>query len=84
MSELQAGMLALVIAARYDSTQVNIGKMVEVLSLESNNEAIGKGESLVGREGNSVETAKFLRSHLLPIKPECDPLDVTHKEELHA
>ena len=84
MNELQVGGLALVIAARYDLTQANIGKIVDVLSIEPNDEVIAKGESLVGAQGNSIEKARFLKFHLLPIRPESDPLDVTHKEELHA
>ncbi len=86
MSELQVGGLALVVGARF--YQENIGKIVEVELIEDD-EVMVKGEGLVGyieAFDAKVDSAHFwsLKSHLLPIKPECDPLDVTHKEELHA
>jgi hypothetical protein len=84
MSELQVGGLVLIIGARYEVTQVNIGKMAEVVSIEPGGEVIVKSDSIVDKFGGSVDQALCLRTHLLPIKPECDPLDVTHKEELHA
>jgi len=37
MSELQPGMLALIVGSRYAGTQINIGKMVEVISIEPDN-----------------------------------------------
>lgn len=84
MSELQAGGLVLIIGARYEVTQVNIGKMAEVVSIEPGGEVIVKSDSIVDKFGGSVDQALCLRTHLLPIKPEADPLDVTNKEELHA
>jgi hypothetical protein len=99
MSELQPGMLALVVGCVRNP--VNIGKTV-TLSREAFDGDIGPdsmpysgdrtwlitGESLVcvdvlGRERKS--SYSYAKSeHLMPIKPEADPLHVTHKEELHA
>jgi hypothetical protein len=84
MSELQTGMLAMIVGARYAGTQINIGKMVEVISIEPDNQALVKGDSIADQHGGTVDQALCLKIHLLPIKPQCDPLDVTHKEELHA
>lgn len=86
MSELQAGMLALVVGAKH--CHENIGKMVEVVSVDGD-EVFVKGEGLTGYAEwleAKMQTNHLcaLKSHLLPIKPEADPLDVTHKEELHA
>ncbi len=102
MSELQAGMLALVVGAKH--CHENIGKIVTVESFHKAGEPYGngvfkrdlflcKGENLVasfsmGVSGEIVkipgDMAFCSRANLLPIKPEADPLDVTHKEELHA
>ena len=84
MSELQPGVLALIVGSRYAGTQINIGKMVEVISIEPDNQALVKGDSITDQHGGTVDQALCLKTHLLPIKPQCDPLDVTHKEELHA
>ena len=84
MSELQVGGLVLIIGARYEVTQVNIGKMAEVVSIEPGGEVIVKSDSIVDKFGGAVDQALCLRTHLLPIRPDADPLDVTHKEELHA
>ena len=96
MSELQAGMLALVIGCR--NVEVNVGKIVTlerfvttgeiafngpvirdlwIISGDGIGYTVG-GKVVVGNKGLSAP------QHLLPIKPEADPLDVTHKEELHA
>ncbi len=83
MSELKPGVLALIIGSRYESTRANIGKIVEVISLEPSGEVLSKGESLVDKQGNPVQQALCLNTHLLPIKAEPDPLTVTNKEELH-
>jgi len=48
---------------------------------------LARGENLHRvREGNivSADYGLYRSNHLLPIKPESDPLNVTHKEELHA
>ena len=72
MSELQAGMLALVVG--YTTFPVHLGKIVKVISLH------GEMAKVSGAEPQELGLIK----HLRPIKPEADPLDVTHKEELHA
>lgn len=84
MSEFQPGMLAMIVGSRFASTQVNIGKMVEVAHPFDGFEILVSGDSLSGPNGEKVEQALCLPAHLLPIKPESDPLDVTNKEELHA
>jgi hypothetical protein len=78
MSELQAGGLALIIGAvRLPET---IGKIV---TLVASSHSPDEGCDLWYVYG--IEPCLFVRAHhLLPIKPEADPLDVTHKEELHA
>jgi hypothetical protein len=86
MIELQPGMLAVVIGARY--CHENIGKMVEVFGVDGE-EVMVKGSGLIGyieAVDKKFDSEYFwaLKNHLLPIKPEADPLDVTHKEELHA
>jgi len=45
------------------------------------------GEGLTLTQGGKFIDSPFCyieEYHLLPIKPEADPLDVTHKEELHV
>lgn len=101
MSELQPGMLALIIR---DEICENLGKMVAVDRFVRNGDdlpdqttSIGDGWLVIGEgllseiveDGISIglvadNCAVFEASALLPIKPETDPLDVTHKEELHA
>lgn len=94
MSELQAGMLAMVINA---SNQSNIGKIVDVIRPVIQGEPIpeirdrhistidgwlvtGNIQSTGGHVGIGTSYAK----DLMPLPPLADPLDVTHKEELHA
>lgn len=72
MSELQPGMLALVIGCQYHPHHT--GKIVNVVSVE------GDTVTVTGCEPQEYALLK----HPLPIKPEADPLDVTHKEELNA
>jgi hypothetical protein len=99
MSELQPGMLALVIGCRVDP--VLIGSLVTLIKMVEPGESFN-GMTFIGTEncwmveGDSLASIKADGSHLianhsyvaprhlLPIKPESDPLDVTHKEELHA
>lgn len=86
MSELQVGGLALVIGVRF--CQENIGKIVEVEEIQKE-EVLVRGEGLVGYlelQDKKIDSPIFwaLKCHLMPINPEADPLDVTHKEELHA
>ena len=97
MSELQPGMLALVIGA--DKCVENIGKIVQLNHFVRKGEATPKriagldcwvayGDDLFTNA--SIEGLQkpgygiFKPSDLLPIKPEADPLDVINKEELHA
>ena len=94
MSELQPGMLALVINA---VNPENIGAMVDVVRFVNKGDPMpeisdyqtssitgwvvtGSIKNASGHVGCGTAHAK----DLLPIKPEADPLDVTHKEELHA
>jgi len=99
MSELQAGMLALVIGC--NSNPVNIGKIVTLSHKVVKGDLSPSGIVYNGDDGwlitgdgliaVNVFGAELARGYsyakadqLLPIKPEADPLDVTHKEELHA
>lgn len=88
MSELQAGGLALVIGARH--CYENIGKIFEIKEIDTVDQtALIVSDSVMavdldtGAKGFYGHVWARL-SNLLPIKPEADPLDVTHKEELHA
>lgn len=86
MSELQPGMLAMIIGARH--CQENIGKIVEAVEINGDEVEV-QGVGLIGY--SEVKRAKSytgkmwaIKSHLLPIKPEADPLDVNETQELHA
>ena len=99
MSELQAGMLALVIGCTRNPA--NIGKIVTADQKVTDGFVGPEGYKFSGEFCWLVRGSGLIRSltngsfspsdycyiadeHLLPIKPEADPLDVTHKEELHA
>lgn len=99
MSELQPGMLALVIGCR--KNPANIGKIVELVAfLETGGIHDGqmfggpnaswkvKGDWLTGvnLRGDSFpsDITYVQPAHLLPIKPEADPLDQKQQQELHA
>ena len=97
MSELQPGMLALVVNA--DKCLDNIGKIVQLSHFVKKGDATPKriaGVDCWVAYGDDLFTNArldglqkpgygiFKPSDLLPIKPEADQLDVTHKEELHA
>jgi len=92
MSELQPGMLALAHGLAIN-TELN-GLMVELVcqpedSGYENFEFDGwkPGDWICSHPSFSEEdggVGLFDRKNLLPIKPESDPLDVTHKEELYA
>lgn len=96
MNELQPGMLALVIGCR--NVEVNVGKIVTlerfvttgqiaftgpvirdlwIISGDGIGYTIG-GKVVVGNQGLSAP------QHLLPIRPESDPLDQKQQQELHA
>ena len=80
MSELQPGMLALVIGC-YKNPE-HIGKIVTIVS-EAPEKAIEKyGHGFIIK---GVEPQKWaLSKHLKPIRPEADPLDQKQQQELHA
>lgn len=99
MSELQAGMLALVIGCI--KNPANIGKIVtaeqkvsagfvgpEGYVFSNDHGWLVRGPGLIKSLSNGVTSASdycyISEEHLMPIKPLSDPLDVTHKEELHA
>lgn len=96
MSELQVGVMALVVGCK--SNPRHIGKIVEIIEVIP----AGYGVSVEGAvyhcfgedgfvcSGHDLSPhpdhkyGSFAKSHLKAIKPEADPLDVTNKEELHA
>lgn len=98
MSELQPGMLALVIG--YSQNPDNLGKIVTAerkvfmgdetpsgakFALDEAWMVTGSGLSIT--RGNTRHESDYCyidERNLMPIKPEADPLDVTNKEELHA
>lgn len=90
MSELQPGMLALVINTEAGVLERNIGKIglvIEVDSLDKGCEIQIKCKDLLAffdGEFHRREDAWFCKSQLLPIKPEADPLDQKQQQELHA
>lgn len=96
MSELQAGMLALVVGC--GRVEQNIGKIVTLdRFVKKGSPAIEgiaihdcwviKGSEVGYTLGGEFVFGEYGLSrpcHLLPIKPEADPLDVTETQELHA
>lgn len=96
MSELQPGMLAMIVNTK------NAGKIVELVSRAATGHRVNDhsmfvgtmddgwfviGDSLFVMRNGQEDIKNFsyvLSKHLMPIKPEADPLDVAHKEELHA
>jgi len=97
MSELQVGGLALVIGCT--SNPIDVGKIVQLDSfLEEGDETpdggftkralwLATGDVLHRMVDGYLVTSKYglyQTKNLIPIRPEQDPLDVTHKEELHA
>jgi len=90
MSELQVGMLALVVKTESGQLEENIGKIGQVLAVDSDDLGCEIHLScddmvvFVDGEFKRAKSGWFCKSQLLAIKPEADRLDVTHKEELHA
>ena len=92
MSELQAGMLAFVHGLSVN-TEFN-GLMVELVCQPDSNQYENflfdgwvKGDWICSHQSFTEKdggVTLFDKANLLPIRPEADPLDVTHKEELHA
>jgi len=80
MSELQPGMLCLIIGSVHDDSP-HIGSVV---TLKDKGFLEFWGEFWNIDEPLSEDAWRVLSKHLLPIPPLADPLDVTHKEELHA
>lgn len=78
MSELQPGMLAMVIGTTGNHPEF-IGRIVE---LEERIDCpYGKGWSWDYDEGGPIWN---LDEHLLPLPPLADPLEITEKDVLHA
>lgn len=99
MSELQPGMLALIIG--YARTPVNMGKVVTLKRVVSKGDKQGpaiydgdvsswlvEGDGVIATNTSGVEYElgfTYVNArHLLPLPPLADPLETTHKEELHA
>lgn len=97
MSELQAGMLALVMGCT--SNPIDVGKIVRLDSFLEEGDAtpdggytnralwLATGDGLHRMVDGSLVMSKYglyRTKHLIPVRPEQDPLDVTNKEELHA
>lgn len=97
MSEFKPGMLALVIGCT--KNPIDIGKIVRIDSfLNKGDETLDGGFSnrdlwlATGDglhrmvDGNLVSSkyGLYQAKNLIPVRPQQDPLDVTHKEELHA
>lgn len=93
MSELQAGMLAMVIKSVNPENLGRIVRLVRRVSPGGKEPEIPWGVTRL--DGWLVEGRLYIQGaerdfgtapdrHLLQIKPEADPLDVTNKEELHA
>lgn len=96
MSELQPGMLALVIG--FNKVCQNLGKIVELSHFVNKGELaiagpgkkdfwVIKGEGVgytVGGEIIIGSVGLAEPKHLLPIRPQSDPLDQKQQQELHA
>lgn len=86
MSELQAGMLALVVGLSRDTEYNGIMVILKYQVTPDNIEDfhdVEIGDWVVEHQGEDI-FGTFMPKNLIPIRPEQDPLDVTHKEELHA
>lgn len=99
MSELQPGMLAMVVGCR--SNPANIGKVVELVRFMAPNDMHDgrrfagpvsawkiKGDGLVflNLQGSTYESdCSYAESrHLMPVKPEQDKMETKQNQELHA
>lgn len=87
MSEFQPGMLALVI--RSSMLPESVGTTVtcdERVFINEHHEYDDKGTPAWKVSGSSIipDGAGCYERNLLPLPPISDPLDVTHKVELHA
>lgn len=86
MSELQPGMLALVLKSQLMPECVGSIVICEEKRFINDGEWSDSGIPSWLISGNSYmpDGAGCYEHHLLPLPPLSDPLDVTHKEELHA
>lgn len=91
MSELQPGMLALVIGCTKDP--VLVGCIVDIVEAIENRYPLPDKQYVWDMKGYSLGDwiissgmGEFVVSstHLMPIKPEADPLDQKQQQELHA
>lgn len=98
MSELKIGGLALVIGCMRNPR--HIGKVVELIAEIPSGYAVSvdgalyycitgegfvcSGDNVWPQDAKNSKYGAFDKKHLLPIKPEADPLDVTETQELHA
>lgn len=99
MSELQPGMLALVVGCR--KNPANIGKIVELIKFMRPGDvhdsrrfagpvAAWKIKSVnlvhlsISGEEIYSDTSYAEARHLLPVRPQADPLDQKQQQELHA
>lgn len=77
MSEFQPGTLAMVIGHQSPEGVKFLGSVITLTNKVER--VLGYYWHFTTGEGRPIN-----EKYLLPIKPEADPLDVTHKEELHA
>lgn len=73
MSELQPGMLALVIGTTGYRPET-VGMIIEIIDVTSE----------AGIWMNGAEMLRTAKKHLLPIRPEADPIHEKQQQELHA
>lgn len=88
MSELQPGMLAMVIGA--ENCHENIGKIFEISEIDNVDQtALIISDSVMAMNADTREKGFYGHvwarlSNLMPIKPEADPLEIKDTQELHA
>ena len=91
MSELQPGMLALVIGCRKDPKL--IGMIIEIDEAIETRFPLPDKQSAWDRQGyahgdwvcnHGSDQFVIATQHLTPIKPEADPLEIKQTQELHA
>ena len=73
MSELKPGMLALIVGTTGNKPET-VGMLIEIESIFS----------IVASWTLDGERMFTMLEHLLPIKPEADPLEIKVNQELHA
>lgn len=80
MSKLEPGMLAIIVGSVHDDSP-HVGKTV-TLKDKGYLEMLGEFWNI--EEPLSFDAWRVLSKHLLPIKPEADPLETKQEQELHA